>query len=64
MQLTATAGLEIASLYWIADGAYVGSSRPSTPLAWVPTHSGEMALTVVDDHGNAAARNIRVAMIP
>ncbi len=64
MQLNATAGSEIASLYWFADGAYVGASRPSTPLAWEPTHSGEVTLSVVDDHGGAAARTIRVAMIP
>ncbi len=64
MQLNATAGSEIASLYWFADGAYVGASRPSTPLAWVPTHAGEVALSVVDDHGGATARTIRVAMIP
>ena len=64
LQLSATAGPDIASLYWFADGAYVGSSPPSTPVAWAPTHTGDVDLSVVDDHGDSAARNIRVAVIP
>jgi penicillin-binding protein 1C len=64
LQLSATAGPDIASLYWFADGAFVGSSRPSAPLTWAPTHTGDVDLSVVDDHGDTAARNIRVAVIP
>jgi penicillin-binding protein 1C len=64
LQLSATAGPDITSLYWFADGAYVGSSPPSTSLAWAPTHTGAVDLSVVDDHGDTAARNIRVAVIP
>jgi penicillin-binding protein 1C len=63
LQLSATAGPDISSLYWFADGAYVGSS-PSTALAWAPTHTGDVDLSVVDDHGDTAERNIRVAVIP
>jgi penicillin-binding protein 1C len=64
LQLSATAGTDIASLYWFADGAYVGTSPPSTALAWAPTHAGEVNLSVVDDRGDTAGRNIRVAVIP
>ena len=64
LQLSATAGPGITSLYWFADGAYVGSSPPSTALAWAPTHSGDVDLSVVDDRGDTADRNIRVAVIP
>jgi penicillin-binding protein 1C len=64
LQLSATAGPDIASLYWFADGAFVGSSRPSAALTWAPTHTGDVDLSVVDDHGDTAARNIRVAVIP
>lgn len=64
LQLNATAGPEIASLYWFADGAFVGTSRPSTPLTWAPTHTGDVDLSVVDDRGDSAARSIRVAVIP
>ncbi len=64
LQLNATAGPDITSLYWFADGAYVGSSPPSTALAWAPTHTGDVSLSVIDDHGDTAGRNIRVAVIP
>jgi penicillin-binding protein 1C len=64
LQLNATAGPEITSLYWFADGAFVGASPPSTPLAWAPTHAGEVNLSVVDEHGDTAARHIQVALIP
>jgi len=64
LQLNATAGPEITSLYWFADGAFVGASPPSTPLAWAPTHAGEVNLSVVDEHGETAARHIQVALIP
>jgi penicillin-binding protein 1C len=64
LQLAATAGPDITALYWFADGAYVGSSPPSTTLTWAPTHSGDVDLSVVDDHGDSADRTIRVAVIP
>lgn len=64
MQLNATAGPEVRSLYWFADGAFVGTSRPSSPLAWTPRRTGEVVLSVVDDHGGTAVRTVRVAAIP
>ncbi len=64
LQLSATAGPEIASLYWFADGAFVGASKPSVPLAWAPTHTGDVDLSVVDDRGDSAGRNVRVAVVP
>lgn len=64
LQLSATAGPGITSLYWFADGAYVGSSPPSTALAWAPTHAGDVDLSVVDDRGESEERKIRVAVIP
>jgi penicillin-binding protein 1C len=64
LQLSATAGPDITALYWFADGAYVGSTPPSTTLAWAPTHTGEVNLSVVDDHGETAERDIRVGVVP
>ncbi len=63
LQLSATAGPAVAALYWFADGAFVGSSPPSTPLSWAPTHTGDVDLSVVDDQGNSAGRDVRVAVI-
>jgi hypothetical protein len=42
-------------------------SRPShkpSALAWAPTRTGDVDLSVVDDHGDMIARTIRVAVIP
>jgi penicillin-binding protein 1C len=64
LQLSATAGPDITALYWFADGAYVGSSPPSTALAWAPTHTGDVDLSVIDDHGESAYRHIRVGVMP
>jgi membrane carboxypeptidase/penicillin-binding protein PbpC len=47
LQLNATAGSEIESLYWFADGAFVGTSHPSAPLTWAPTGTGDVDLSVV-----------------
>jgi penicillin-binding protein 1C len=63
LQLTATAGSEIGRLYWFADGAFVGTSQPSSELAWAPTRPGKISVSVVDDHGGSASRDIRVALI-
>lgn len=64
MQLSATADPDVRSLYWFADGAFVGTSQPSSPLAWTPRRTGEVVLSVVDDHGGTAVRTIRIAAIP
>jgi penicillin-binding protein 1C len=64
LQLNATAGSEVHALYWFADGAFLGESRPSAPYAWVPSHAGEFALSVVDDLGASATRMVRVGAVP
>jgi len=64
LQLNATAGSEIHALYWFADGAFLGESRPSSPFAWTPARTGEFALSVVDDLGASATRMVRVAAVP
>jgi penicillin-binding protein 1C len=64
LELNATAGSEIRALYWFADGAFIGESRPSAPYAWTPSHTGEFALSVVDDLGASATRVVRVAAVP
>jgi penicillin-binding protein 1C len=63
LTLNATAASTVRAMYWFADGAFLGSSRPSVPLAWKPAHAGEFVLNVVDDHGASASRTIRVAMV-
>jgi penicillin-binding protein 1C len=62
--LNASAASEVQSLYWFADGAYLGTSRPSEVLAWKPERSGELDVSVVDDQGATATRRVRVAITP
>jgi penicillin-binding protein 1C len=63
LHLNAIAGPEVRSLYWFADGAFLGSSSPSVPLAWRPARSGQIAVSVVDDAGSTATRTVRVAAL-
>jgi penicillin-binding protein 1C len=62
--LNASAASEVRSLYWFADGAFLGTSRPSEVLAWKPGRSGELDVSVVDDQGATATRRVRVAIAP
>ncbi len=63
LQLNATADAGVQSLYWFADGGYIGSSRPSVMLPWRPAHAGEFDVSVVDDQGSSASRAVRVAAL-
>jgi penicillin-binding protein 1C len=62
--LNASASSEVRALYWFADGAFLGTSRPSEVLAWKPGRSGELDVSVVDDHGATATRRVRIAVLP
>jgi penicillin-binding protein 1C len=63
LSLNATAGPGVKTLYWFADGAFVGASRPSAALPWQPEHAGEITIGVVDDQGGSASRVVRVATL-
>ena len=63
LPLNATAGPGVQTLYWFADGGFVGASRPSVALPWQPSHAGEISITVVDDQGESAMRTVRVATL-
>jgi penicillin-binding protein 1C len=63
LRLNATAGPEVQLLYWFADGAFLGSSKPSVPLEWIPPRSGQIDLSVVDDAGSTATRTVRVSVL-
>jgi penicillin-binding protein 1C len=65
LALQATAGADAKSLYWFADKNYLGNV-PSTGggLPWRPETAGWHSLTVVDDKGRSATRDVRVEMVP
>jgi penicillin-binding protein 1C len=62
--LNAVAAGEVRKLYWFVDEAFVGSGEPSTPVSWSPRRSGRFKVSVVDDHGGSASRDIAVTLVP
>jgi penicillin-binding protein 1C len=63
LSLNATAEAGVNTLYWFADGGFIGANRPSMALPWRPAHAGEVTISVVDDRGGAASRAVRVASL-
>ncbi len=61
--LNATADADVRALYWFADRSYIGRSPPGRTLFWRPRVAGDYTLRVVDDHGRADVRVLRVALM-
>lgn len=61
--LSATADADARALYWFADRNYIGRSLPGRALFWRPRVAGDYTLRVVDDHGRADVRALRVALV-
>jgi len=51
-------------LYWFADDSFIGVTSGGEPLAWSPTRLGRRTLRVVDEHGQADVRELRVVALP
>ncbi|MES2684438.1 MAG: penicillin-binding protein 1C [Pseudomonadota bacterium] len=62
--LQAHADAATSTLYWFADGAYLGSSAPGAALAYTPQRAGTVALSVSDAQGLSDARSITVQLAP
>lgn len=60
IEFRASTEAPVADLYWFVDDAYVGVSGPGTALAWRPPGPGRFRVRVVDGHGNADHRELRV----
>lgn len=60
--LTANADADVRSVYWFVGENFVSSTAPGTTLQWVPPGGGSYQLRVVDDHGRADTRELRVAL--
>ncbi len=63
ISLQATHGADAKKLYWFSDKAYLGSIA-SGSLAWRPDNAGWHSLTVVDDKGRSASRDVQVEIVP
>ena len=62
--LRAEAGADAKTLFWFADDAFVGRSRPGEALAWLPNLARRYTLRVVDDQGRADVRDVPVELVP
>ncbi len=64
--LQASNGADAKKLYWFSDKAYLGSiaDGSSRILAWRPDNAGWHSLTVVDDKGRSASRDVQVEIVP
>ncbi|MCE2944750.1 MAG: penicillin-binding protein 1C [Lysobacteraceae bacterium] len=58
--LAATTDADARSVYWFADGAFIGTSQAGRAIAWVPPRAGRFALRAVDEHGRADEREVVV----
>lgn len=61
--LSARADADAQTLYWFADDAFLGSSRPGANLLWSTPTPGRHSLRVVDTHGRVDVRDVRVEVV-
>jgi len=64
LRLSADADGDVARLYWFADAIYLGQTVSGQSLDWYPGRPGTFLLRVVDDHGRADRRSVKVALRP
>jgi penicillin-binding protein 1C len=62
--LAANAEADVHELYWFVDDAFVAAAKPGVALPWLPPHTGQFDLRVVDDRGRADSRELRIALAP
>jgi penicillin-binding protein 1C len=58
--LEAEAGADVRELHWFAGGRYLGASRPSQPLLWMP-EPGRFEIEAFDDDGRVARVSVTIA---
>jgi penicillin-binding protein 1C len=64
LMLRAEAGADAKTLFWLADDAFIGKSRPGEGVAWTPNIARRYTLRVVDDQGRADSREVPVEWVP
>jgi penicillin-binding protein 1C len=56
--LAATADADARTVFWFADGAFIGESASGRAIAWQPTRPGRALLRAVDEHGRGDEREV------
>lgn len=59
--LTAVADADVNTLYWFLNGSYLAKSIPGKTVFW-HAKAGKFVLRVIDDHGLADVRDIKVQL--
>ncbi len=59
---SAVADADVRQLFWFVDDRFVGTAKAGETFFWSPA-SGEFVVRVVDDHGRAGHRELRVGMV-
>jgi penicillin-binding protein 1C len=57
LTLTAETDADVATVYWFADRAFLGSTRRAAPLNWQP-QPGHYTIIAMDDHGRSDSRPV------
>jgi penicillin-binding protein 1C len=52
------------SVYWFANQSFIAKTAASETYSWLPTHPGHYQISVVDDLGRSASREIQVELTP
>jgi len=61
--LNVTVDAEIQTVYWFANGDYIGHTSAKSPLEWYPKQRGDYTIRAVDDKGNSDQKHIKIAII-
>jgi len=65
IHLEATVAADVRSMFWFDGRALIGNTPVSGgSMPWRPTTDGVHLIRIVDDHGLAAEREIRVQLLP
>ena len=60
--LVATVNADIQSIYWFANGIYLGNTSARASFEWHPSDSGSYLIQAIDDKGNSDQKRIQVSM--
>lgn len=61
--LQATAAADVRELFWFSGKRFIGRTDAKIALRWRPEEVGWHPLRVVDDHGRAAERDVKIEMV-
>jgi len=60
--LSAAVDADVKELFWFVGGRYVGKAARDASFFWKPS-SGDFTVRVVDDHGRASQKTIKVSLV-